>query len=647
MTNPIGAASTANMAVPNIATKFSLRHSIARRRIALVALLYAGLLVLAFGLVHASGRPDVHSLALGLAFPGGGFLAWAQPETSAIPIGFVLCASSGVLFLVTLGLWFATGNVVMPAIVWLGAALVTSGMTFLWPETFATRALPPTIKWLPMAVLAAFAGAAYLLALRGHRRRQWHNQFIATTLPAPVALPAEPQARREEISLDDLRRMRLVLDRALQPVDRFDGFEWIDQFQTAAVRYQINFMSYALSVAAHNYLPAFDGYLATAQRNLVAKQLDHRIWRYWALENLWGNLSINRDPVASDNIMFSGFLAAQIAFARSGLDTPDYDAPASLRLEHPTGTLFQYSLPDIVELLARRYETAPYGLLACEPNWIYPLCNVITASAIRAADVQYGTRYWETVEASFRHHLKTDFISADGRLMAFRSSLTGLGSAAAGGAILQSLPCLFLNAICPDIAERQWRRVRHDLTGPHRRRFLWPIDVGNYSFSRASSYAATAAAAVELGDREIADQLLEQLDAECPAQLVHDVIHRSRASLWSHAAELIARLGQVNGLRTLVAKPHKRMAGNPYIKCADYPDVLVAEARADQRRLRLVLYPRAGAGYRPLTIAGLTPSATYLSDVMPEQPFSADTAGEAELHVPIFGRTALHITPVT
>ena len=263
------------------------------------------------------------------------------------------------------------------------------------------------------------------------------------------AVPAAPRTPRDEIAHKDLQRMRLLLDRALQPVDRFDGFEWIDQFQTAAVRYQINFMSYALSVAAHVYLPAFESYLATAQRNLVAKQLDHRVWRYWARENLWGNLSTNRDPIARDNIMYSGFLAAQIAFARSGVSICDYDAPATLRLDQPGPTPICYSLPEIVECLARQYAAAPYGLLACEPNWIYPLCNVMTASGIRAADVQYGTRHWDAIENAFRHHLQTDFTAADGRLMAFRSSLTGFGTPVPGGAILQSLPCLFLNTICP------------------------------------------------------------------------------------------------------------------------------------------------------------------------------------------------------
>jgi hypothetical protein len=65
---------------------------------------------------------------------------------------------------------------------------------------------------------------------------------------------------------------------------------------------------------------------------------------------------------------------------------------------------------------------------------------------------QYGTGRWEAIEASFRRHLEADFISSDGRLMGFRSTLTGLGTPAVGGAILQSLPCLFLNTILSDIA---------------------------------------------------------------------------------------------------------------------------------------------------------------------------------------------------
>jgi hypothetical protein len=599
---------------------------------------YAGVLALATVVVHASTRPAIDALALGLAFPGAGFLAWTVPAGSPSALALALCAGSAVLFLMALVLWFATGNVLLPGIVWIGAAVAACGLLAPRPASLATP--PPLFAWIPAALLVGLVSTAGLAALVADRRRA---RLDATTQSA--APPAEPQPPRSEIGIDDLRRLRLLLDRALQPVERFDGFEWIDQFQTAAVRYQVNFISYALSIAAHAYLPAFDGYVAAAQRNLLAKQRDHRMWRYWALENLWGNLRAGRDPIARDNIMFSGFLAAQIAFARSGLGIADYDAPESLRLQPPRAAAFAYSLPEIIALLARRYHGARYGLLACEPNWIYPLCNLITASAIRAADAQYATHHWDGIADRFRHHLETDFMSADGRLMAFRSSLTGLGTAAAGGAAMQAIQCLFLDAVFPDLAARQWSRVRAALTGPRQRRALWPIDVGNYRLARASSYAMAAAAAAEMGDAEIAQQLLDRLGAEHPTRLLGGVVHRERASLWSHAVELIARLAEPGTLRRLVATPRERTVTTPRIASVAYPDVLVAEARADRQTLRAVLDAGTAPGMKALTVAGLLPTRAYVAESGAAQQFTADAGGEATLRIPVHGRTALRIAP--
>lgn len=54
---------------------------------------------------------------------------------------------------------------------------------------------------------------------------------------------------------------------ALQPLDSFAGFTKIDQFREAATRYQLNALSYSLSMAQFTRTPAFTGYLAEAQRN--------------------------------------------------------------------------------------------------------------------------------------------------------------------------------------------------------------------------------------------------------------------------------------------------------------------------------------------------------------------------------------------
>ena len=131
---------------PRRVTKGSVGHSTLRRRTAQTTLLYAGLLVLAIGLVLASSRPDVQALALGVAIPGGGFLA------QATPLGVSLFAASAVTFVVALGLWFATGNVVLPVIVWLGSAIVAAVTAGLWLEHDVTRPLRPLLVALPAAM---------------------------------------------------------------------------------------------------------------------------------------------------------------------------------------------------------------------------------------------------------------------------------------------------------------------------------------------------------------------------------------------------------------------------------------------------------------------------------------------------------------
>jgi hypothetical protein len=195
--------------------------------------------------------------------------------------------------------------------------------------------------------------------------------------------------------------MRFVLDRALQPVSSYQGFEWLDQFQTAAVRYQLNFMGYALSMAQATRLPALHGYLDDAQRRLIEKQTDYRVWRYWALENLWGNLARDPNPVARENIMFTGFCAAQIALFHAASGRRDYEQPGSLVLRHPSGRTFRFDLTSLVEALEREYMRSAFCLVACEPNWIYPLCNTIAAAAVRGLDTQSGGGRWRTSNPRF------------------------------------------------------------------------------------------------------------------------------------------------------------------------------------------------------------------------------------------------------
>jgi len=204
----------------------------------------------------------------------------------------------------------------------------------------------------------------------------------------------------EEMSAEDVASMRFLLDRALQPIERFDGFDWIEQFQTSAVRYQVMGMSYALSVAQAARLPALRGYLFQAQRNLIDKMMDHRIWRYWALENAWGNLRLDPDPMAPatrDNVMYSGWYAAMIGMHASNTGDERYNRPGSIVLRHPSGREFAYDWPSIIEILADNYVRAPFTLFPCEPNWIYVFCNNFGAIGVVLHDRLRGSDYWSRI----------------------------------------------------------------------------------------------------------------------------------------------------------------------------------------------------------------------------------------------------------
>jgi hypothetical protein len=557
---------------------------------------------------------------LGLVFPGLGFAGWASGDQLLLAIGWM--ALSLAAFGFSLLIWFGTGNVLAPPALWGISALFASH-----PDWVGLDPVPFASDWLVAVgpVLSSVAAVAWLRS--GPRSRQPRTASVAggwNRAPRPDT--------SGELSLEDLQRQRLLLDRALQPVEEFRGFEWRDQFQTASIRYQVNFLSYALTTTRARYAPAADAYFQEAQTNLLHKIGDHRLWRYWQLENAWGRLRLDADPVPDENIMYSGFTALQMGL--SGL-------PDDLVLHRRGIDWRRYSLDDIVGRLADQYSASPYGLLACEPNWIYPLCNLITAAAIKASDSLNGTGRWPAMADGFRDALLREGMRSDGRFIAFRSALTGIAPPAPGGIVMQSFPCFFLNALDPALAQEQWHAVRAELDRRDWHKLFWPIDVGNYGFSRAAGYAATAAAAAEMGDAEVMRQCLERLEAESSSRSQSGVIHRHRASLWAHCLEMIARSVGHDGLRTMVATGKR--PGGLRLARAIYPDVLIARAVAGARSLDLVLYPGGDAAVSKIEIEGLLPGRHYLTGLAQPKFLQADATGTATIDVPLRGRTHLSI----
>ncbi len=141
--------------------------------------------------------------------------------------------------------WFATGNVLAPPLAW-----STSLLAAAWADGGGAASMRPA--WL---LLPAACGLAALALALAQQPRPRITPFVDREPPVRAEVTAKPPPG-EELDPRTESLLRLVLDRALQPVEAFEGFERLDQFQTAALRYQVNFLSYALSMAQRRrYLP--------------------------------------------------------------------------------------------------------------------------------------------------------------------------------------------------------------------------------------------------------------------------------------------------------------------------------------------------------------------------------------------------------
>jgi hypothetical protein len=101
-------------------------------------------------------------------------------------------------------------------------------------------------------------------ARRAQARARRARAYLARGAASVFARPASERPDRRELSADDLRSLRYVLDRALQPIGELRGFDRIDQFQTSPLRYQLNHAANELAEIQCAYTPSFHGYLSLA-----------------------------------------------------------------------------------------------------------------------------------------------------------------------------------------------------------------------------------------------------------------------------------------------------------------------------------------------------------------------------------------------
>src|SRR5690606_20777942 len=140
----------------------------------------------------------------------------------------------------------ATGMVIAPPIVWLGAAALAAAMA---GETASDLGIGAAIAVAVLLRIRAELKKRKKISAAEARRAE-RNAFLAEATSNFASLPvARPDPNERELSAEQVAALRFVFDRALQPIGQLAGFDHIEQFQPSALRYQLNQLGYTLALA--------------------------------------------------------------------------------------------------------------------------------------------------------------------------------------------------------------------------------------------------------------------------------------------------------------------------------------------------------------------------------------------------------------
>lgn len=619
---------------------------VTRARLRRSIIIYGALIVLgALPMLHGASAAW-RAAGLGLWLPGGGFLAVGGWALLGIPVTLVL-------FALAMFAWFGAGMVIAPVIIWLGAAAVaglSAGESIWWPAAVVEA----------LIIVGLALGAVKQRrqrVIQGAKVRQMRN----ATLPKALAAVQEratpvPTGGTRELSLDELYAQRYLLDRALQPIDQWNGFDRIEEFQTASRRYQINSSLFALASAQCHYTPSFHGYVSQAQRGLIERYLQREVWNYWVYETAWGHLNLtNFDPAGKDNIMLTAFFSQMVNLYMGNTGDFRYAEPGSLPFKLNDKTTFLHDTHTLATSLITNFRNSEFCLYPCEPNWVYPICNHNGMTALVLHDRLFKTGYVDSILDRWLHGLRTELTDPSGAVIGLRSSYTGLEFKFPGG---EAGYALQTNTFLPQRAWRQWATARSDLqyvikpAQDGTPRIALPgngFDFGNYRTGFGPSYAGIAVAAQEFGDTELAQAAFASLDADCGRTTEGGVLRYTKMSNLANVLHVQARTRRRDDWRNTITQgpPASALIG-PLLGDVAYPDVLVAKAWSDGKDLQLVLHPGLSAGMQMIKLLRLVPGTQYQVRIESgsSQQIRADGSGAASFEILLAQRTVLHIVPI-
>jgi hypothetical protein len=246
-------------------------------------LAWAGAAALGLYVFYTFSSTALRAAALGLVFPGAGLFA-----VGTVPaLTFFVLTEIGIP--VVLFAWFGAGGLFFPLALW-GGSIVLGAI--LARDSLWDLSAP---LWLAIC-LGGIGWVAYLTNSANAEAREKRKQRNEYLIPSVQKTQQEghkfPPGSRE-LSLRDLRFIQWFIELGMQPFDDFKYHDVIDQFQTAAIRYQLYESVSDMGLYQYNYAPNFHGYLSEAQRRCIEKSLTERVVGFWKWESAWGKFKFS------------------------------------------------------------------------------------------------------------------------------------------------------------------------------------------------------------------------------------------------------------------------------------------------------------------------------------------------------------------
>jgi len=599
----------------------------------------AGLLptLLGFAMEGISWRLQV--AGMGLVIPGGGFLAIGGG------LGIFLFLFSAVLFVVCVALWNTTGNQLALFAVWI-AADIAACTVFLrepvWGIGGSCAAAAIALAYFVRSVIQKKTKLKKQLALQKERQ-----EFFKTEIPAQeaAALPEVPDGQFE-LTEQQLAQQRALFDLASGPYGEFRGFTKPggSQVPLTALRYQLSQMLNTLQQIQCQYTPSFQGYAAQAQRDLIAMYLHPRVWNYWQMENVIGNLKCGADPIGRENVMLTGFFLLNLTMYMRNTGDLRYAQEGGLTFQDKRHC-FPHTAHSLADSIVENWNSFDYVVYPCEPNWNYSLCNWKAIQSMVSYDALFGTEKWEENKRRVLDAYIREMTLPDGSAYLFKTTRTGFGVHFGAAEAFQ---IAMYNTVDPAMARKSFAFHRRDTFRRGEDGALalipFPFDHGSYGKNYVDTAALALFPANEMGDAEAAQAALRLLEEKASYQEENGAV-RYECSTEVNALLLQASINTRNGWRRAVVDgPAQCALTGPQLEEAPYPQVLVAKAFSHGEDLELVLYPGAGKGTQALRLGRLVPGKRYCVREN-GYAFTAGQDGKAEMEVALSGRTALTIVP--